>query len=94
MRIILNYEQDLHLKGKSVEILFQNTMSSYEDMILVQKSSSAGKCCMYHFPLTILIWIPDQIFGISSEINKPRVFMLVSLLAPVHIISTIPSECC
>ena len=43
MRIILNYEQDLHLKGKSVEIIFQNAMSSYEDMILVQKSSGAAK---------------------------------------------------
>ena len=39
----VNHEQDLHLKGKSVEIIFQNTMSSYEDMILVQKSSGAAK---------------------------------------------------
>ena len=41
--ISIDYEQDLHLEGKFMEILFQNTMSSYEDMILVQKSSGAAK---------------------------------------------------
>ena len=85
MKIIQNYEQDLHLKGKSVEIIFQNAMSSYEDMILVQKSSGAAKRCRSQFSRF-------HFSGVSSKINKPRVFMLVSLLAPIHIISTLSSK--